>query len=116
MTSQTLMRQPAGAAVNFSASGAATFTIRTTPDGTRFHITNCIVSINGGNGGDTTISIQIDGVTIATLAYHMLVNTHENISFPLNSLHVGDGVEIIRASIGVPANAVVAVTLMGFDS
>jgi len=115
MTSQTTIRQPIGAAVNFSLSNqTGTTTIRVTPNGTRFHLTQLVYGGADPGGGNALISLQIDGVTIAAFR-------HQNVNIgatgteviPLNSVHLGDAVEIIRLVGGAETYSL---TLYGFDS
>lgn len=116
MTGQTLMRQPAGAAVAFHLEAqTGTTTIRTTPNGTRFHITGFSYAggVSGGSGGQS-FSLQVNGITIwASRTQNANISTMTNLFAPLNHVHVGDGVEIIRI---VGGTAVYSCTLMGFDT
>jgi len=116
MVGRTITNSPSGDPVEFSNQGAATFTLRTTPNGTRFLITNWLVGVDAGNGGNVTIQLQVNGVIISRLFVNMVVNTPLVISTPINSLHIGDGVEIIRVLLSIPAGANVSSVINGFDS
>jgi len=115
MTSQSMVRN-VGVPVSFILVGqGGTTTVRTTPDGTRFHMTHITFSGEDVGGGDDDVQLQVDGVAI----WSGRIGNSAGIGAivfdsPLNNLHIGDGIEIIRI-VGGTIDAY-DVVLSGFDS
>jgi len=116
MTSQTTMRQKTGGFVSFTLNNqGGTTTIRTTPAGTRFNLTWLSLSGIDSAGGNAAPSLQVDGVTIwAGKISNLAIENVTRFETPLNHIHLGDGVEIIRLVGG--AMDFYSLTLSGYDS